>query len=390
MISREPARRARGPTPMMRLFVVVSLALSAASPALAQSKRPPRVECGCPTARILGRGPISLDGGASVSAWLHDGASLLPFRRNPDKPQQLDPIEAPLSMTQAPGSDSLGPSTSSFVKVSATGPLEDGIYLGVLRKNDTAPRDTVAIKASAPGAPTDPKAPDVAALWLAPLEERERPGCGAWLTHMIAFELREGSAPVEAFLVTDSASGAKALVDARAAGVFGVGRVEVCEQGLPLRAAPVALEVRPVSASFGVGEPWTFTSDGTGQTDPVRGGMPANADRDRAEDPFPIPGKDEGGGVTRKELAILVMGTVGGGAAFIAFVMFVLIPMRKRKMVDIKCPSCGSAVPVDALDPKTDGFFCPSCGSAGFWKEGAAVSATDLKSEPTKEPTKPV
>jgi hypothetical protein len=161
-------------------------------------------------------------------------------------------------------------------------------------------------------------------------------------------------------------------VDARSAGAFGIGRVDVCDIGMPLEAnKKVELEVRPVSASFGVGDPWQFRSDGTGQTDTVRKLIPQDADESRCKDPFPIPGQDEGKGLTLKQMAVMIMGTVVGGAAIFAFVVFVVIPMRKRRMVEIKCPSCGSAVPMDALDPKTDGFFCPACGKAGSWKGDA-------------------
>lgn len=365
-------------------LIVVALG---AVDARAESRPPvknPRAACGCPSARILARGPQSLDGGQTVAAWLHDGAELMPFQRNADKPQLLEPIEAPIRF-EAFGVAGAVPSSSRLVRAEADGPLPAGRFLGVVRRNDPAPRDVVPVSASA-GSTTGAApsaaaaAPNVAALWLAPLEERERPGCGAWLTHMIAFELRPGSPAVEAFVVTDTASGRAAVVDARAAGVFGIGNVAVCEQGLPLQAAAMTLDVRPVAASFAIGDAWGFASDGTGATDVDRVAVPRGADAERVAQPFPIPGQDEGGGATHKELAILVMGTVVGGALVIALLFFVVIPMRKRRIIEITCPSCHSKVPLDALDPKTDGFFCPSCGKAGFWKPagGEAVDATRL------------
>ena len=46
------------------------------------------------------------------------------------------------------------------------------------------------------------------------------------------------------------------------AGAYGLGRVEVCEQGMPFEGrVPTEIEVRPVSASFGVGAPWRFSSN---------------------------------------------------------------------------------------------------------------------------------
>jgi predicted RNA-binding Zn-ribbon protein involved in translation (DUF1610 family) len=249
-----------------------------------------------------------------------------------------------------------------------------------MRKTDTTPREAVAV--SGPGG--DPKpgpAPVVKALWLAPLEQRERPGCGPYLTHMIAFELAEGSPAIDAFLVEDAHTKRAALVDARAAGVFGLGRVEVCDQGLEFAAgSPTHITVTPVSATLGRGEPWKFDDDGTGQTDVTRTLSPASADKSRISDPFPVPGMDDHKGPSLKMMAVGIMSTVVGGAALVALFAFIIIPARRRRMAEILCPSCGKKVPYDALDPKTDGFFCPSCGAAGFYraKTGEAVSANKL------------
>jgi hypothetical protein len=367
------------------LSTLVLIVALGAQPAQAQSAaKNPRLACGCAAARLLVNGPQDL-ATTPVAAWLHDGAELLPFQRNSDAPQKLDPIEAPIQVTtfQLPSAagKTADPAASRLVRASATAPLATGTFLGVVRPRDSAPRDVVVANAAAATASAPSRAPSVAALWLAPLEERERPACGRWLTHRLAFELNEGSSAIEAFVVKDVDQGDEVLIDVRAVGAFGIGRVDVCSQGLPIDPGPIVLEVRPVSASFGVGEPWVFRSDGTGTTDVVRVSMPADANTDRAAAPFPTPGQEQGT-ATVKELAIVVMGVAVGGAALVALALFVLIPMRKRRMVNIKCPSCHSQVPVDALDPKTDGFFCPSCGAAGFWKgkSGTAVAATPLHS----------
>ncbi len=369
-------------------------ALLGAALAVAASP-PPRVVCGCPTARILERGPAQLAGDHTVTAWLHDDAQLELFQQDAVKKQTLTPVDdAPVSFDVF---GDQGASPSRFVKVSATGAMPERAYLGILRKSDKLPRDAVAVTSEppaprAPGpsgaparesstkGPASPSAgpPVLTALWLAPLEARERPGCGTWLTHRIAFETAPGSPEPEAFLVEDAHTGRSAVVDARYAGVFGLGRVEVCDQGLAFAPnKPTHITVKPVSASFGVGEPWKVDSDGTGATDLTRTGIPASADRSRIEDPFPVPGMDDHKGPPLKTVAVAIMGTAVGGAALVALFAWVIVPMRRRRITDVRCPSCGKNVPYDALDPETDGFFCPSCGAAGFWKgKGAAAEAT--------------
>ena len=344
----------------MMVMLPVLVALAAGTPN-------PRTACGCPSPRLLQRGPAILDDKGAVSAWLHDGAELQVFQQDPVDKQKLTPVDdAPIAV------DSLG-DDARFVRVHATGPLSPGAYLGIMRNHDTSPRDVVAISGSG-GSPAVGPAPSLKALWLAPLEARERAACGSWLTYRIAFELNEGSPQPEAFLVEDAHTGKKALVDARYAGVYGLGRVELCEQGIAFAAgSPTHIMVTPVSSSFGQGDAWRFDSDGTGQTDLTRTQSPPSADRGRLEDPFPVPGADDHRGPTLKALAVGIMSVAVGGAAVIALLVWVVIPMRRRRMADIQCPSCAKKVPYDALDKETDGFFCPSCGAAGFWK-GAKVS----------------
>jgi hypothetical protein len=343
---------------------------------------------------------------SSVSAWLHDGARLEVFQQDPARPQALAGLSWPedlLIAEEFDGWSSAGPAatsvgtTSRLVRVRALGALPEGTFLGVLRRKDTNPRDATRIVSplvddrplASPRPPGDPPddegaaAPRVQALWLAPLESRDRPGCGAFLTHRIAVEASSQGGAVEAYLVTDLDSQRSALIDARAAGSFGIGRVEACGQGLPLEAArSVRIEIRPVSAAFGVGAPWVFSSDGTGTTDPARVSTPPEADAARVAAPFPVPGAPVDESLSLKSIVILVM--VGGASAavLLAFVVWVVLPRRKRKMIDVRCPACARPIPVDALDPKTDGFFCPACGASGFWNgKGAVVHAQKLAPE---------
>lgn len=336
--------------------------------------------CGCAAPRLLARGPVVLDPGGTLSAWLHDGARLEAFARDVQDPQRLMAVDAPVAIDEFAGFGDTAPvsTTSRLVRARAVGAVAPGTFIGVLRKADRAPRDVVAVAGEGAAAVPPAEAPPVLrALWLAPLEERERPGCGAWLTHRVAFENDAGAPPPEAFLVTHVASKRSALVDVRAAGAFGLGHVAVCEQGLPLAAGEAAdLEVRPVGAGFGVGAPWVFRSDGTGTTDLVRVASPPSADVGRIAAPFPVPGAPDPGAPGSKRLAAAVMGSVVVGAAVVALVVWGIIPARRRRMQEIACPACARRIPLDTLatlDPATEGFFCPACGAAGFWKGEAKV-----------------
>ncbi|MCC7112248.1 MAG: hypothetical protein IT382_23340, partial [Deltaproteobacteria bacterium] len=132
-----------------------------------------------------------------------------------------------------------------------------------------------------------------------------------------------------------------------------------------------------VSSGLVVGEAWAFSSDGTGLIDPARRAVPPEADADRVQDPFPVPGADDRSGPTFKMISVAVMGTVAGGVAVAALFAWVIVPMRRRRMKDVRCAACGKEIPVDTLDDKTDGFFCPACGAAGFWK-GKGGQAVDV------------
>lgn len=326
-------------------------------------KKSPRVLCGCPTARFLERAAT----GGAVPVWLHDGAHVDTFVRDAAKPGRVLASDTPPTVEELPVAGEPVPSQSRLARVRAP----EGFlgFLGILRTNETLPKDVLDLSKGAPSAGTAPAAPRLRALWLKPLEERDRPGCGNYLTHQVAFEPGDGSAELAALLVRDVANNTTALVDVRFAGVYGLGRIDVCEQGMPLLAgAPTTLEVRPVSTSLAVGEAWSFTSDGAGVVAPARASVPPEADRDRIEDPFPVPGEDEGRGPTLKMISVAVMGVAVAGAAVAALVAWVIIPIRRRRMKDVRCTACGKEIPVDTLDDKTDGFFCPSCGAAGFWK----------------------
>ena len=338
-------------------------------------KKSPRVLCGCPSARFLERAST----GGAVAVWLHDGAHVDAFVRDAARPDRLVAAEQAPLVEELPPGGHVPPSQSRLARVRA--PEGFAGFLGILRPRETIPKDVLDLAKGAPPATTAPPAPRLRALWLKPLEERERPGCGAYLTQQVAWEPVEGGPELAALLVRDVTSDVSALVDARFAGVYGIGQIAVCEQGLPLRAgSPVTLEVRPVSNALAVGEAWTFTSDGSGVVAPARVAVPPEADPDRVQDPFPVPGADDERGPTLKMISVAVMGVVVAGAGGAALFAWGVIPLRRRRMKDVRCTACGSEIPVDTLDDKTDGFFCPSCGAAGFWKgkQGSEVGVHKL------------
>lgn len=338
-------------------------------------KKSPRVLCGCPSARFLER----VATGGSVAAWLHDGAHVEAFVRDAERPDRLVAADESPSVEELPTGGVAPPSQSRLVRVRA--PEGFGGFLGILRPKETVPKDVLDLQKGAPAPTTAPPTPRLRALWLKPLEERERPGCGAYLTQQVAWELVDGSPDLAALLVRDVAANVSALVDVRYSGVYGVGRIAVCEQGLPLAPGSlVTLEVRPVSGALVVGEAWTFSSDGAGVLTPARVAVPPEADHDRIEDPFPVPGADDDSAPTFKMISVAVMGVVVSGAAAAALFAWVIIPLRRRRLKDVRCTACGKEIPVDTLDDKTDGFFCPSCGAAGFWKgkQGSEVGVHKL------------
>lgn len=317
------------------------------------------------------------DGAAAV--WLHDGAHVDTFVRDAAGGDRLVASDQGPAVEELPVGGDAVPSSSRLALVRA--PQGFAGFLGILRPKETLPKDVLDLSKPA-AAGEAPAAPRLRALWIRPLEQREREGCGTYLTHTVAWEGLEGeTADLAALLVRDLDSQRTALVDARFAGVFGLGRIDVCEQGLPLTAgAPLNLEIRPVSSTLRVGEAWSFASDGTGLVDPARQAVPAEADPQRIADPFPVPGAEPDRGPTFKMISVAVMGVVAAGAAGAALFTWVVVPLRRRRMKDIRCTACGKDVPIDTLDDKTDGFFCPSCGAAGFWKgkQGEAVDVHKL------------
>jgi predicted RNA-binding Zn-ribbon protein involved in translation (DUF1610 family) len=208
-------------------------------------------------------------------------------------------------------------------------------------------------------------APTLKALWLEPVEARERRDCGAWLTQRLAFELAAGSAAVEAFAITDEA-GTVTVVDARHVGAFGIGRVDVCDHGLALNNRPARLTIAPIAALGATGAAWAFSHDGTGTAPVARVSSPPSADEDLLASPYPTPGEPyrpfswrSVGGMWIIFIATGVVATLLG---------FVAWRLKRRRLAEVVCASCHKSVAIDVLDERTDGFFCPHCGASGIWK----------------------
>lgn len=330
----------------------------------AKSKETPLL-CGCASSRFLRRGPITLDGATVLPAWLHGAAHIDGFTK--DENGKMVSTSLPVETVEFAVDDATeGP--SRFVQVTSTG-MGEGM-LGIMRSGDLAPRDVVTASLRVPGVASSSAAaasvPRLTALWLAPPEGRERRGCGTYLTARVAHELVVGSPVVEAYLVKDIKTGAQSLVDARHAGAFGIGRVDVCDHGFPLATTTQTLEVTPLSAAWGRGEPWTFTHDGQGKVDVQRVSSPTTADADLLKTTFPVPGTPTKPYSMLSVGGLWVMSAVGGGVAGV--IGFLFWRFKKRRMQDIRCSQCNARIPVDVLDDKLDGFFCPSCGTAGIWK----------------------
>ncbi len=353
----------------MRLALLCALLTStsvlAQSPTGVPRGKNQRTLCGCATSRFLTHGAVTLDATHALSAWLHGETSLSGFANVDGK---LVGQSLPMSVQELPVEHAAA-SGSRLVKVTSTG--TGAGLVGLVRPNETSPKDVVTTTFAGPAVDQAAGPPPLLTmLWLAPVEERERKDCGPWTTARLAFELREGSPAVDAFLIRDGRTGEQSLVDARHAGAFGIGRVDVCDHGFALGHTEL-LEIVPVSSSWGRGEPWVFALDPSGQLDPRRIGAPTSADEDLLDTAFPVPG------TPTKPYSMMSVGGMwtlsAAGGLLAGCVGFLFWRFKRRRLETITCSSCHARIPVDVLDEKTDGFFCPVCGAAGIWKAKGRV-----------------
>jgi len=324
-----------------------------------KARKPSALLCGCASSRFLvkERGAVVV-GDGSVAAWLHGESRLAGYKAEGGAvtPQDL-PFVFDIDERSTGGA-------SRLVKLRATGAAQG--ELGISRRGEERPRDLLSATLTPGAAAPATAAPSLKGLWLEPVEARERRDCGAWLTQRVAFQLTEGSAAVDAFVVTDLESGAVTVVDARHVGAFGIGRVDVCDHGVAVSNRPGRLQVQPMSSLGAVGEAWAFAHDGTGTTPVTREAWPKGADEDLLKDPYPTPGEPTSrfswlsvGGMW---ILLPLTGLVAMTLAYIAW------RLKRRRIAEVVCASCHKTVSVDVLDERTDGFFCPHCGASGMWK----------------------
>jgi hypothetical protein len=324
-----------------------------------KSTKPNALLCGCASSRFLG--PTlrpAVVGNGTHGAWLHGETHIAGFSNVDGK---LIPAQVPFAVDV----DERGTrGASRLVRLRATG--EGAGEMAIMRRVEAQPRDVLVATLSTSASPPTAEPPQLLAMWLEPVDARDRRDCGPWLTQRLAFELAPGSVPVDAFAITDLDSGTVTLVDARHVGAFGIGRVAVCDHGFATANRNQRLEIVPVSAVAGSASPWGFAHDGSGNTPVTRLSSPASADASTLATPYPVPGEApfrfswlSVGGVW------ILLPLTGLTAALLGFVAWRL---KRRRMAEVVCASCQRTVPIDVFDAKTDGLFCPHCGATGIWK----------------------
>jgi len=244
----------------------------------------------------------------------------------------------------------------------------------MVRASDSVPKDVVKVPPlMEPGAP-EQAPPRLEQLWLDTMETVERPACGStFTTSRVAWKAIEKSPAVVGFVADwagDDGSRATAIVDARHAQTFGLGRVERCEHGLPIPAGTAGtLKVAPISASLGRGPSWQFQVAAEESVKvPQAIGRPDGAPA-LASNPFTdgsLQGRPEAGDEADKVALGAMLGVVGM-AATLAGLLWPALRRRRKRIEKITCPACKAETELDLLDPATDGMFCPSCGQSSVY-----------------------
>lgn len=355
----KPTASVAAPTPSSATPSTATTTTPGSTDGIAKPKRNQKVLCGCASSRFLGlkgRDPVTV-GDGTLGAWLHGEARVDGFTQTEGKLAAAGlPFSIDVDERQTGGA-------SRMVRVRATGEGEG--LLGISRPGDTIPRD-VATATFAGATPATTTAPALQAMWVEPVELRDRRDCGPWVTQRLAFEIVPGSPAVEGFFIKDLDTGASTLVDARHVGAFGIGRVDTCDHGFGVTNTPQRIEVVPVSATGLAGQAWGFTHDGSGTTPVTRLATPTTADPGQLDAPYPMPG-ETGSRFSWMSVGGFWLMLIGTGlvASMLGFIFWKL---KRRRLAEVVCSSCHKGVPVDMLDDKTDGFFCPHCGASGMWK----------------------
>jgi hypothetical protein len=325
------------------LLLVMAAGVRADATKLPKKPNVPNAQrCGCATSRFLTTDARTLATDDGAALWLHGRDQLIDVGDN-------------TIVHEEPG----GRSRLMRLRSQQQPPPQPGI----LRPSDKVAREVLL---PAPVAAQSAPPSYVAAMWLSPLEVQARPSCAVEpvTSHRLAVQ-GDGIERIVAFRITNKDQ--TTLVDARHIGAFGIGAMDVCGHGVDVEAR-VATEftITPIDIDGHVGASWRFGSDGMGGV-PQRLESPLGRDEDLLSAPFPSPTDGGVQAVAQKKMSTVVMATTLGGALLVAFAAWIIIPARRRRMTTIACPSCRTAIPFDALDPGTDGFFCPRCGAAGVW-----------------------
>jgi len=286
--------------------------------------------------------------------------------------------------------------TADLLRVHADQELSTPFLLGMKPKKAKTPSDRWKLDKDATPRFTPPTgSTNVAGVFLGPFDEHEKKDCGATRTHKAWVMERDDAAPAIAWIVEgwvdDERKRQVTLVDHRHLETFGIGHVADCRQGLKLdENRPMQVRLRPVSAAFEVGEPWTFTTPGRptqAQLDeakaraaeaekkktyasrrgqrflPVPTLQQAPSSRDaKLENPFlkglaPPTLSHEKDAIALGAMLLLLV-----GAGVVAWLLRVF-KKPKPYVVEVACPACDDVREVDLSDPKTDGTACPACGT---------------------------
>src|SRR5690606_29970359 len=133
------------------------------------------------------------------------------------------------------------------------------------------------------------------------------------------------------------------LVDERHARIFGLGRVDACEHGMPLDDGPGEISVRAVGEGFGVGPAWRWSLPADPALMPQPLSLPEGKALDLEDNPFLKEPRDPLADLLDDDLdhaALGLMAFVVIGAVASAQLFYRGRRKRKPHVVDTTCPAC--------------------------------------------------
>jgi hypothetical protein len=256
---------------------------------------------------------------------------------------------------------------------SATTPF----FVGLRRKKESVPKDVVKVTDGVESHIAPPAT--LSSLFVGPDENRAPRGCGPSRTRALSFSTLPGALPLAGFLVDLSRTDGTVthtFVDERHARSFGLGRVEPCDHGALLDESVASLAVRPVGVDLAVGDAWSFD---TATRVPTLKNAPPGRD-EAIENPFTrdLPGQESTFDDESDKAALGTMLGLVGAAGVLASMLWPVL-RRRRAIVKVSCPACGTGLTLDLRDPSVDGGFCPSCGKASIFVSHRADGAPEAR-----------